>query len=79
MYDLGQATAFMMLTATDLGVGSGHSGGVDQQQARRVLALPDGYLAAYLIGLGYPADGPLRPLVKPDRRAFDDVVHWSRW
>jgi nitroreductase len=79
MYDLGQATAFMMLTATDLGVGSGHSGVVDQQQARRVLALPDGYLAAYLIGLGYPADRPLRPLVKPDRRAFDDVVHWSRW
>jgi hypothetical protein len=24
-YDFGQATAYMMLTATDLGIGSGHS------------------------------------------------------
>jgi nitroreductase len=79
MYDLGQATAHMMLTATDLGVGSGHSGVVDQEQAQRVLAFPDGYFAAYLIGLGYPADRPLRPLVRPNRRSFDEVVHWDRW
>lgn len=24
-------------------------------------------------------DRPLRPLVKPDRRPVDDVVHWGRW
>jgi nitroreductase len=79
MYDLGQATAHMMLAAADLGIGSGHSGVIDQEQARRVLALPDGYLAVYMIGLGYPADRPLRPLVNPDRRPFDEVVHWGRW
>ncbi|MGV1007281.1 MAG: nitroreductase family protein [Dermatophilaceae bacterium] len=79
MYDLGQATANMMLAATDLGIGSGHSSVVDQEQAQRVLGLPGGYLALYLIGLGYPADRPLRPLVKPDRRPFDEVVHWDRW
>jgi nitroreductase len=79
MYDLGQATAHMMLAAADLGIGSGHSGVVDQEQAVRVLALPDGYFAAYMIGLGYPADRPLRPLVNPDRRPFDEVVHWGRW
>jgi len=79
MYDLGQATAIMMLAAADLGIGSGHSLVVDQQQAQRVLGFPDGYLAAYLIGLGYPADRPLRPLARPDRRPFDEVVHWGRW
>jgi nitroreductase len=51
----------------------------DQEQARRVLGFPDGYFCAYLIGLGYPADRRLRPLVRPDRRAFDEVVHWDRW
>jgi nitroreductase len=79
MYDFGQATANMMLAAADLGIGSGHSAVSDQQQAQRVLGFPDGYLAVYLIGLGYPADRPLRPLARPDRRPFDEVVHWNHW
>ena len=79
LYDLGQATANMMLAAADQGIGSGHSAVSDQQQAQRVLGFPDGYLAAYLIGLGYPADRPLRPLSRPDRRPFDEVVHWNHW
>jgi nitroreductase len=79
MYDLGQVTAIMMLAAADLGIGSGHASVRDQEQARRVLGFPDGYLCAYLIGFGYPVDRPLRPLVRPDRRPFQEVVHWSRW
>ncbi len=79
MYDFGQATANMMLAATELGIGSGHSAVMDQAQAQRVLGFPDGYFAAYLIGLGYPADRPLRPLTRVDRRPFDEVVHWHRW
>ena len=79
MYDFGQATIQMMLAAADVGVGSGHSAVLDQQQAQGVLGFPDGYLAVYLIGLGYPADGALRPLGKPNRRPFDEVVHWDRW
>ena len=79
LYDFGQATAYMMLAAADLGIGSGHSAVADQQQAQRVLGFPDGYLAVYLIGLGYPADRPLRPLTRPNRRPFDQVVHWGRW
>jgi nitroreductase len=78
-YDFGQTTANMMLTATDVGIGSGHSAVVDQQQAQAVLGFPDGHFCAYLIGLGYPADRPLRPVVNPDRRRLDDVVHWTRW
>ena len=79
LYDFGQATAFMMLAAADLGIGSGHSAVGDQQQAQRVLGFPGGYLAVYMIGLGYPADRPLRPLSRPDRRPFGEVVHWDHW
>src|SRR5215469_1140515 len=32
LYDFGQATANMMVAATDLGIGSGHSAVSDQQQ-----------------------------------------------
>jgi len=79
LYDFGQATAFMMLAAADRGIGSGHSSVAGQQQAQRVLGFPDGYLAVYLIGLGYPADRPLRPISRPSRRPFDEVVHWNHW
>jgi nitroreductase len=78
-YDFGQATANMMLVAADMGIGSGHSAVFDQQQAQRVLGFPDKHFCAYLIALGYPADRPLRPIARPNRRSFDDVVHWDHW
>jgi nitroreductase len=78
-YDLGQATANMMLAAADLGIGSGHAAVTDQDQARRVLGFPDDHFCVYLMALGYPADRPLRLIAKPDRRSFDDVVHWNHW
>jgi nitroreductase len=79
LYDFGQATMSMMIAAADLGIGSGHSSVRDPGQAQRVLGLPDGYFAVYMMGLGYPADRPLRPIARPDRRPFDEVVHWERW
>jgi nitroreductase len=78
-YDLGQATMAMMLAAADLGIGSGHSAVGDQDACRRILAIPDDRICAYMLALGYPADRPLKPIVKPDRRPFDEVVHRGHW
>ena len=78
-YDLGQATMAMMLAATDLGVGSGHSAVGDQDACRRILGVPADRHCAYMIALGYPADRPLRPLARHDRRPFEDVVHRGTW
>jgi nitroreductase len=78
-YDLGQATMSMMLAATDLGIGSGHSAVGDQEACRRILESPIDRTCAYIIALGYPADRPLTPIAKPDRRPFEDVVHREKW
>jgi nitroreductase len=78
-YDLGQATMAMMIAAADLGVGSGHAGVGDQDLARRLLGLPEDRYVARVIDLGYPADRPLKPIRSPNRRPFDEVVHWGRW
>lgn len=78
-YDLGQATMSMMLAAADQGIGSCHSAVSDQGLAREILELPGDRVCAYLLSIGYPADRPLAPLVRPDRRPFDDVVHRERW
>jgi nitroreductase len=68
-YDLGQATYAIMLAATDLGIGTGHSSVGDQDRAREILGVPDTHQVAYLLGVGYPADRPLRPIAKPNRPA----------
>ncbi|BBZ45882.1 nitroreductase family protein [Mycobacterium parmense] len=78
-YDVGQATMAMMIAATDLGIGTGHSSVGDQVRARAILGVPDGYLVAFLLGVGYPADRPLKPIRKPNRRPFTDVVHHGHW
>jgi nitroreductase len=78
-FDLGQATMLMMLAAADRGIGTAHSSVGDQDAARRILGLPDDRRAAYMLAVGYPADGPLKPLTRIDRRPFDDVVHRGRW
>ncbi|WP_433467487.1 nitroreductase family protein [Spirillospora sp. CA-128828] len=78
-FDLGQATMAMMLAAADLGIGSGHANVSDQERTRELLGIPDDRFAAVMIALGRPADRPLRPIGRPDRRAFDDVVHAGRW
>ncbi len=78
-YDLGQATMAMMLAAADLGIGSGHSAVGDQEACRRILGVPADRNCAYMLALGYPAGRPLTPVSRPDRRAFEEVVHRGRW
>lgn len=78
-YDMGQLTMSVMLAAADLGIGAGHSSVHDQDVARAVLELPDDRRCWWLIGLGYPADRPLSPIRKPDRRPLDDLVHYETW
>jgi nitroreductase len=78
-YDLGQATAYIMIAAADLGIGSGHAAVSEQDLARRILGLPGDRFCAWLVALGYPADRPLKPMVRPNRRPFEEVVHRGRW
>ena len=78
-YDLGQATMSIMLTAADLGIGSCHSAVTEYDLAREILGLPEDRQCAWLISLGYPADRPLRPQLKPNRRPFDEVVRRGHW
>jgi nitroreductase len=78
-FDLGQATMSSMLAAADLGIGSAHAGVHDQELARRLLGVPEDRFCAVLITLGTPADRPLTPIARPDRRPFTEVVHRGYW
>src|SRR5437867_1961752 len=78
-YDMGQATMQMMLAATDLGIGSSHAAVDDQELAREILGLPQDRFCVGLVSFGYPADGPLHPIERPDRRPLGEIVHRERW
>jgi nitroreductase len=78
-YDLGQVTMSIMVAAADLGIGSAHAAVADQDLARRLLGFPEDRFCAWLISLGLPADRPLTPIQRPNRRPFTDVVHRGRW
>ena len=78
-FDLGQAAMSIELAAADLGIGTCHAGVADSDLARRVLGIPADRDWIILLSLGYPADRPLTPVLKPRRRPFDEVVHRGRW
>ena len=78
-YDIGQVTMSIMLAAADLGIGSSHAALDDQALARQVLDLPEDRFCVGLVAFGYPADRPLAPIARPNRRPLDDVIHRERW
>jgi nitroreductase len=78
-FDLGQAMYAMTVAAADLGIGSGHASVGDQDAARTILGVPADYDVAFLLGIGYPADRPLKPMIKPDRLPVDEVVRHGQW
>jgi nitroreductase len=78
-YDLGQATYAMAVAAADLGIGTGHAGVGEQDKAREILGVPADQNVTYLLGVGYPADRPLRPIARPDRRPVGEVIRHGHW
>lgn len=78
-FDLGQAAMSMQVAAVDLGIGSGHAGIGDADACRRILSIPGDRVCAYMLALGYPADRPLVPIRRPNRRPFTEVVHRGAW
>jgi nitroreductase len=78
-FDLGQAAMQMMIAAAGVGIASGQASCRDQALARDILGFPADKQCVLLIALGYPADRPLKPIQRPARRDFDDVVHFGTW
>lgn len=78
-FDLGQAVSSMMIAAADLGIGSRHASVEDYDLSAKALQLPEGQRLTWLFGLGYPGDRPLKPILNPKRRPFEDVVHYEVW
>jgi len=69
--DLGAATAYVCLEATEQGLGSCIVGLYDREKICSLLNIPIEKQFGAVIALGYPSDENIRP---KNRKAFDDVV-----
>jgi nitroreductase len=81
MFDLGQAAAYMMLAAWELGIGSVPATVYDHDLARRLLGYPPTHHCEFLLSFGYPADPAVltAPNKPGGRRPLAEMVHEERW
>lgn len=77
-FDAGRAAQNMMVAANALGLASCPVTMHDQDCARRVLGLPDGYTTAIVIALGHPVPGSNTGMGAA-RNALGEIVHRERW
>lgn len=70
MRDVSIASAFMVLRATELGLGTSYIGLIDQQALRTVLAIPEGLLIFYVLTMGHTTHAPL----DTPRRTLQDIL-----
>ncbi|MEW6184325.1 MAG: nitroreductase family protein [Thermodesulfobacteriota bacterium] len=75
LYDLGIATQSLCLAAQALGLGTVVVGLFDQEKAKAVLGVPEGYELVSMIPLGYPEKVP----AAPKRREISEFVHKEKF
>ncbi len=78
-FDLGQATAYMMLAAWELQVGSCIATMHDAARAKAVLGIPGEQDCQWAISFGYPAQAQPTRMKRGGRRSFEEVVRWEHW
>ena len=81
-YDAGRCSQNMFLAAWNEGVGSCIASMHREQDAKRVLGVPDDFEIQQVISFGYPApeSNPLnRPPRKGARKPLKSLVHQEKW
>jgi len=69
--------AFLVLAAQSLGLGTCWMGGFDPDKVRALLGIPEDFLVASLVAVGWPAEGlEFRPR---QRRPLEEIVHWNHF
>jgi len=78
IYDVGQASVYMMLAAHELGIASCQANVYEPEMARDLLGFPDDWKPFFIISFGYPAESG-KGLGTAGRKSFDEVVRWEHW
>ncbi len=73
--DLSIATAYMILTAYEQGLGTCWLGSFDENKVKQILDIPEKVRVVSITPLGYPAESPAP---KP-RKSLDEIISYDRY
>jgi len=73
--DISIASSYLVLRATELGLGTCYIGWLDKEKIKGVLGIPKKCLVPYVITLGYSAE---KPQMRQKKR-LDEIVHWEKY
>ena len=84
LFDVALAVENMLLAATDLGLVTHPMTGVDEDELKKVLGVPDEVRFVVATPLSYPADGSYEEaaqerLSQRTRKDLRELVYWNAW
>jgi nitroreductase len=75
LINLSLASAFLVLRATELGLGTCFVAWVDKEKIKKILDIPEDKVIPYIIVMGYPDEKP-----KPrGRKEMKEIMSFDRW
>jgi nitroreductase len=73
--NLSIASAFLVLRATELGLGTCFVAWLDKEKIKRILGMPEDIIIPYVIVMGYPNEKP-----KPrGRKKLNEIMSFEKW
>lgn len=78
-YDAGRCSQNMMLAAWNEGIGSCIASMHREDDAKRVLGVPEEFTLQQVISFGYPTREYIRPPRKGGRKPLATMLHYERW
>jgi nitroreductase len=73
--DVAAATENLMITATEMGLGTCWVGGFKADEMTKLLGIPEGVQVLSMVAIGYPAQSP----APKSRLPLDMLTHRDRW
>ena len=73
--DVSIASSYLMLRATELGLGTCYIGWVNKEKIKDILSIPKNYVVPYVITVGYPDEKSKGR----SRKNLKEVIHWEKY
>lgn len=73
--DLSIASSYLVLRATELGLGTCYIGWVKRNKIKKVLNIPKSYIVPYVIVVGYAAERP----ESTEKKKLNEIIHFDEW
>jgi len=75
LINLSLASAFLVLRATELGLGTCFVAWADKEKIKRILGIPEDVIVPYVIAMGYPDEKPK----SRGRKKLNEIMNFEKW